>query len=200
VRYFLLHHEYPQEGFVDGDIAFSPPLPGYYQVGVPLDTNGLAVSVKLDKLVKKLRVDFFLTTGGAFFASDALADLLVRRQSDVRTIPAEVRYHDGKPTEKRFRLVHVDQRLDCFDYRNSQYAGKPLFTQRLERGEDLSKFLVKGVQEVVIDEARTKGEDFFFLQNVFLIDPVVSKELVDAMRAEGLRVRAEASASIYREP
>lgn len=195
MKHYLLWHEYPEEGFIDGDVAFSPPLPGYYQVGTPLDTRGLSVSVKLDKLVKKLKVDFFLTTSGAFFASEQLADLLQQFQSNLKTVPAEVCYHNGKPVERAFRLVHVDQRLECFDYRNSLYAGKPLVLQRLERGEDMSSFLVKGLQSVAIDESRTEGAHFFFVKNVILIDPIVSQDLVDAMRAAGLFIRAEASSA-----
>lgn len=193
MKRYLLRHEYSEEGFIDGDVAFSPPLPGYYQVGAPLDTSGLSVSVKLDKLVKKLKVDLFLTTSGAFFASEQLADLLQQFQCNLKTVPAEVRYHNGKPVEKAFRLVHADQRLECFDYRNSLYAGKPLVLQRLERGEDMSSFLVKGLQSVAIDESRTEGADFFFVKNVLLIDPIVSQDLVDAMKNAGLFIRAEAS-------
>lgn len=195
MNYYLLRHEYPEDGFIDGDVAFSPPLAGYYQVGTPLDTSGLSVSVKLDKLVKKLKVDFFLTTSGAFFASEQLADLLLQFQGNLKTAPADVRYHNGKPVEKTYRLVHVDQRLECFDYRNSLYAGKPLVLQRLDRGEDPSSFLVKGLQSPVIDEGRAEGAHFFFVKNVILIDPIVSQDLVDAMRSAGLFIRTEPSSA-----
>ncbi|WP_147426696.1 hypothetical protein [Trinickia fusca] len=59
MRYFLLRHEYPDSGYVDGDVAFTPPLAGYYQVGAPLDVAGRIISVTMDKAVRKLKADFF---------------------------------------------------------------------------------------------------------------------------------------------
>lgn len=192
MRYFLLRHEYPDSGYVDGDVAFIPPLAGYYQAGARLEVGGRAVSVRMDKAVRKLKADFFLTTSGAFFASEELAVLLKQYQSDLRLIPAETCYLSGKATEKRYMLVHANRRLPCFDYRRSEYAGKTLALQRLERGESADTFMVKGIQKVVIDEKSTDEANFFFVKNVALIDPIVSESLENAMRDRKFNVRLEA--------
>ncbi|PTB21038.1 hypothetical protein C9I57_09965 [Trinickia symbiotica] len=192
MRYFLLRHEYSDSGYVDGDVAFIPPLTGYYQAGTPLEVGDRAVSVTMDKAVRKLKADFFLTTSGAFFAAEKLATLLKRYQNDLRIIPAHTSYSSGRATEKRYMLVHANRRLPCFDYRRSEYAGKALALQRLERGESADAFLVKGVQALAIDEKFAVGANFFFIKNVVLIDPVVSESLEKEIREQKFNVRLEA--------
>lgn len=68
------------------------------------------------------------------------------------------------------------------------YAGKALINQRLERGEDANKILVKGVQSVVIVEEKLGGRDFFFLKNVLLIDPIVSERMAKKIMSKKLNV------------
>ncbi|WP_197342674.1 hypothetical protein [Ralstonia solanacearum] len=188
MNYFLLRHEYPEGGYIDGDVAFDPPLENYYRVGEPVDVNKRIILVTMDKAVRKLKVDFFLTTSGAFFASEEFAQLLKLHQANLKIVPAETRYASGKPTEKRYCLVHADYRLPAFDYQQSQYAGKGLTLQRLERGESPDSFLVKGVQLIVIDEERAAGQHYFFLKNVALIDPIVSNEIMHEIRDRNLNV------------
>ena len=188
MNYFSLKHEYPNSGYIDGDVTFVPPLPDYYQVGAPYDLANRSISVKMDKAVKKLKVDFFLTTSGAFFASEPLAALLLQHQPDLQTYSAETTYFGGKATEKQYRLVHAARRVPCFDYEHSEYAGKALTLQRLARGEDPQTILVKGIQAIVIDEKNSGGANFFFLSNVLYIDPFVSESLASAIREQGLVV------------
>ncbi|WP_055324661.1 imm11 family protein [Ralstonia solanacearum] len=191
MNYFLLHHKHPESGYIDGDVMFDPPLDTYHRAGEPLDVSGRIIVVTMDKAVRKLKTDFFLTTSGAFFASEAFAELLKRHQTNLQIVPAEARYASGKPTEKRYCLVHADHRLPAFDYQRSQYAGKGLALQRLERGESPDSFLAKGVQSIVIDEECAAGHHYFFLKNVALIDPIVSSELVHAIRDRALNVPLE---------
>lgn len=188
MNYFLLRHEYPNSGYIDGDVIFTPPFATYYRVGEPLEADQPLIAVTMDKSVRKLKADFFLTTSGAFFASDELSELLTRYEASVRVVPADTRYSGGKSTEKRFWLVHTNDRLPAFDYERSQYAGKELSLRRLECGESPGSFLVKGVQSVVIDENRAAGHHFFFLKNVLLIDPIVSGDLAQAIRERNLNV------------
>ncbi|RKP46387.1 imm11 family protein [Trinickia fusca] len=124
-----------------------------------------------------------------------MGTLLKYYQSDLQTTPAETRYLSGKSTEKRYVLVHMDRRLPCFDYRRSEYAGKLLALQRLERGESPDNFLVKGVQSIAIDEECAEKANLFFLRNVVLIDPIVSETLESAMRDKKLNVQLEAIAA-----
>lgn len=88
-----------------------------------------------------------------------------------------------------FTLNSVTRCSGC--NQRSQYAGKGLALQRLERGESPDSFLAKGVQSIVIDEERAAGHHYFFLKNVALIDPIVSSELVHAIRDRVLNVPLE---------
>lgn len=66
MTYFFLNHQNPKGGFVDGDVTFDPPLTDYYYNGQPLPGDAKSVTVVMDKAVKRLKVDLFLTTSGAF--------------------------------------------------------------------------------------------------------------------------------------
>ncbi len=132
-----------------------------------------------------------VTTSGAFFASAELAALLKLHKCDVQIIQADTRYFNGKNTEKTYFLVHAEQRLSCFDYQQSEYAGKALVLERLAQGEHPDSFLVKGVRSVVIDEKCAADADFFFLKNVVLVDPIVSETLAKSMLNDRLKVHLE---------
>lgn len=188
-----MRHQYAPASYVDGDVEFEPPIAGYYRPGSPIDLAGRRVSVRLDKLVRKLKVDFFHTTNGAFFASSQLATLIASHQPSLILLPAEVTYHNGKPAEQSFSLIHLNDRVDCFDYQQSAYAGKPLILQRLARGEDPNTVPVKVPQSISIDENRANGEHFFFLKNVALVDPILSEVLADSIRSGKFVVRIEST-------
>ncbi|MGN8262188.1 hypothetical protein ACLEJW_23110 [Pseudomonas sp. SMSB3] len=64
--YYSMCHEVMDGGYTDGEVLFSPALDDYYQVGKNFALEGLMVSVTLDKRVRNLKSDFFLTTVGAF--------------------------------------------------------------------------------------------------------------------------------------
>lgn len=143
MKYYILRHQYVPNSYVDGDVTFEPPISEYYRPGSTINLKDRHVSVRLDKIIRKLKVDFFHTTSGAFFAYQPLAALIAARQSSLLSLPTTVTYHNSKPVEKDFCLIHMDNRVDCFDYQKSVYAGKPLILQRIERSEDPETILVK---------------------------------------------------------
>lgn len=196
MTYHILRHQYASGAYVDGDVQFEPAITDYYKPGSPVELGDRRVSVRLDKLVRKLKVDFFHTTNGAFFASTPLAALIASHQRNLVLLPATVTYHDGKPADQNFSLVHANDRADCFHYQKSLYAGKPLILQRLERGEDPGTVPVKVPQSISIDETRAIDRHFFLLKNVALIDPVVSETLAESIKAGKFVVRLESSVAL----
>lgn len=196
MKYFRLCHIYPGKGYIDGDVRFTPPFEresvtgGYYQVGVPLDLSRRHISVTMDsRSIRKLNVDFF-SASGAFFASEALAKLVKTYQSDLHAFPADVRYGygDGKPTEKTYYLVHADQYLPCFDYKNSEYPRKAMILKQLAIGKNPDDIMIKVAQSIEIDEVMAAGANYFFLDNVMVLDPIVSESLANAIREQKLKV------------
>lgn len=192
MNYFLLRHQYTKPSYIDGTIVFNPPQP-YYRIGTDLQEGNLSISLKMDKLMRKVNVDFFYTTGGGFFASTELANLIQEHQKQIRVIPATSTYNNGKPTEKSYCLIHVPKRVDCFDYELSDYGGKALTLQRMERGEPRN--LVKVIRNLVIDPQKADGLHFFFIDNVLMIDPVVSGDLARLITEKGFLVNLQALAN-----
>lgn len=127
----------------------------------------MAMSYLTLRLKHTTKSEHAVTTSGAFFASAELAALLKLHKCDVQIIQADTRYSNGKNTEKTYFLVHAEQRLSCFDYQQSEYAGKALALERLAQGEHPDSFLVKGVRSVVIDEKCAADADFFFSRTLF---------------------------------
>nr|WKF61989.1 hypothetical protein HUO10_006521 [Paraburkholderia busanensis] len=187
MKYFILQHEY-QTGFIDGDVEFVPPLAGYYQMGLPVDIRDVKIHVKMDKAVRKLKADFFLTTSGAFFASEKLASLIHDFQNDTQIEKCETHYHNGKSTEKTYFLIHTNKKIDCFDYQKSEYAGKPLALSRLERGENPDSFTIKNIKSLAIDKQKAGDATFFFVKNIIMIDPVIASPLAEAIQSASLFV------------
>lgn len=186
--YFLLRHQYAKPSYIDATVVFSPPQP-YYRIGTDLQEENLSISLKMDKLMRKVNVDFFYTTGGGFFASTELARLIQEHQKHIRVIPATSTYNNGKPTEKSYCLIHAPKRVNCFDYELSDYGGKALTLQRVERGEPRN--LVKVIRKLVIDPKKANQNHFFFIDNVLLIDPVVSGDLARRITEKGFLVNLE---------
>ena len=86
MEYFLLRHEYSKPDYISGSVVFNPPLDNYYKIGKDLPSGEIAISLKMDKLIRKLKVDFFLTTCGAFFASTELAHLIQTHQKNCHVL------------------------------------------------------------------------------------------------------------------
>lgn len=136
-EYYILRHEYAQSGFIDGDVNFVPPLLTYYKSCTDTMREARKVSVRMDKRVRRLKADFFLTTSGSFFASHQFMQVLARHKSNTHFLPAVVKYHTGAATEKSYGLLHAITSTDCLDYVKSEYAGKSLVLASVERGKVL---------------------------------------------------------------
>ena len=192
IKYYVLRHENEDGVFIDGDVVFIPALADPYQIGKDVVPVGTRVDLVLDRRAGTLRSDFFLTTSGAFFVSEALRDILSRHEASLDFFPADARHATGRPADKTWFLIHAKDRLACFDYVNAEYAGKPLVLGRMADKTLSADYQVRGIKTLRIVENRAAGRDFFFIDGVIWIDPVVSKTVVDAARAAGLVLNVEA--------
>jgi len=191
-RYYVLRHEDEGDAFIDGDVMFFPALADPYQIGKDVVPAGTRLELMLDKRAAGLRSDFFLTTSGAFFVSDALRDILSRHQTSLDFFPVDARHANGRPTDKTWFLIHAKDRLACFDYVNADYAGKPLVLGRIAAKTLSPDYLVRGIKTLRIVEGQTAGMDCFFIDGIIWIDPVVTETVADAARAAGLALNLEA--------
>lgn len=92
MNYYSMCHEVVKGGYTDGDVVFYPTLSDYYQVGMSLSLIGVSVSVILDKTVRALKSDFFLTTSGAFFVSQDFKGVLGGLNTSLQFSPADVKH------------------------------------------------------------------------------------------------------------
>ncbi|WP_442109127.1 imm11 family protein [Pseudomonas sp. NUPR-001] len=167
-------------------------LEDYYQVGRLLSISGLSIEVILDKRVRNLSSDFFLTTCGAFFVSGELKNVFNEVNSEASFIRAEVKYFSGKPVEEEYFLIHVDEKVSCFDYEQSEYSGKTMILNKVKAGELDNDYKVRGIKKLCIDELKTGGLDFLFVEGVIWIDPIVSETFVRKVESKKLLVRFDA--------
>ncbi|HGY9626242.1 TPA: DUF1629 domain-containing protein [Pseudomonas putida] len=192
MNYYSMCHEVVDGGYTDGDVLFSPALGGYYRVGESISLTHLSVSVVLDKKVRSLKSDFFLTACGAFFVSNDLKDVLEELSSKAQFVSADVKYFNGRHTEKKYFLIHVNEKVPCFDYELSEYSGKSMVVSKLLAGELAYDYKVRGVKKMCINEKAAGGLDFFFVDGVIWIDPIVSEQLVLKVKSKKLSVRFNA--------
>ena len=192
MNYYSMCHEVVKGGYTDGDVVFYPTLFDYYQVGMSLSLIGVSVSVILDKTVRALKSDFFLTTSGAFFVSQDFKDVLGGLNTSLQFSPADVKHFNGRPAVKKYYFIHVNDRCACFDYGLSEYSGKSLVMSKIQAGELTADYKVRGVKKMCIDEAKTGSLDLFFVAGVIWIDPIVSEVLVRKVESNKLLVRFSA--------
>lgn len=192
MNYYSMCHEVVEGGYTDGDVVFYPSLSDYYQIGMSFSLAGVSVSVILDKRVRSLKSDFFLTTSGAFFVSQEFKDVLGELNTNVQFFPADVKYSNGRPAAKKYYFIHVNDRCACFDYGLSEYSGKSLVLSKIHAGELAADYKVRGVKKMCIDEAKTGSLDLFFVAGVIWIDPIVSELLVRKVESNKLLVRFSA--------
>jgi hypothetical protein len=191
MQYYIFRHEDAAGGFVDADVEFVPALPDYYQVGKKMFFTDTRVNLKLDKRVKKLKADFFLTTCGAFFVSEQMKEILNSHESNLDFLLVNSSYANGNVTENRYFLVHAENKLACFDYVNSEYSGKSMVLSKIAKGELSSDYQVRGIKKLCINEQEITGLDFFFVDKIIWIDPLISEEVVNAARDSGIRLNVE---------
>ena len=191
MQYYVLRHEGTADSLVDADVEFVPRLPEYYQVGKKFFLAETRVNLKLDKRVKKLKADFFLATCGAFFVSEPLKEILSSHKVDLDFLMVNSSYFNGSATENRYFLAHAENKLICFDYVNSEYSGKSMILDRITNGELATDYQVRGIKKLCINEQEVKGLDFFFIDNIIWIYPLISETAVNAARDRGIRLNVE---------
>lgn len=191
MQYYVLRHEGTADSLVDADVEFVPRLPEYYQVGKKFFLAETRVNLKLDKRVKKLKADFFLATCGAFFVSEPLKEILSSHKVALDFLMVNSSYFNGSATENRYFLAHAENKLICFDYLNSEYSGKSMILDRITNGELATDYQVRGIKKLCINEQDVKGLDFFFIDNIIWIDPLISETAVNAARDRGIRLNVE---------
>ncbi|WP_313459947.1 imm11 family protein [Pseudomonas sp.] len=190
--YYSMCHEVMDGGYTDGEVLFSPALDDYYQVGKNFALEGLMVSVTLDKRVRNLKSDFFLTTVGAFFVSKELKNILEEVNAKVEFALASVRYFNGKPSDKEYFLIHANETCKCLDYQLSEYSGKSMVLNKIQAGELSADYKVRGIKRMCVDEAEAGGLDFFFVGGVIWIDPIASERLVSKIKKKKLFIKFNA--------
>jgi hypothetical protein len=176
MQYYILRHEDLSGRFIDGDVKFFPELPDYYQAGKKILMPETKVSLVLDKRVKKIESDFFITTCGAFFVSEQMKNVIEKHKFASDLFPVDARYFRGKTTEKRYFLIHDNSKVACFDYLNSEYSGKSMVLGRLANGELSDDYKVRGIKKLCVEEQ---------------IDPLVSEAFVSVAKIKGLGLNVQ---------
>lgn len=189
MNYYSMCHELSEGDYTNGEVFFSPPLQEYYALGEKIDLNGVSVSVRLDKKIRLLKSEFFLTGCGAFFVSEKLKETLEGLNTSLIFLAADIKHYSGKDVDKRYYLIHCEELCWCFDYDASEYSGKSLVQKRHKAGEFNDDYKVRGVKKIAIDQAKAGPLDLFFIGGVIWIDPIVSEQLVEAVEAARLRIR-----------
>lgn len=191
MKYYILRHEDAGGEFIDGEVSLHPPIEGYYQIGKSVVSAGTVVKVKLDKPIRKLNSDFFFTTLGAFFVSGKMREVLEKHHTLIEFYDADIQYFGGVSVEGKYYLIHVSCKVPCFDYFNSEYSGKAMILDRISKKELSSNYKVRGVKKMVVVEGETSGLDFFFVDNVIWIDPIITESVVMSAMAEKLNLNIE---------
>jgi len=189
MKYYSMCHELSEGDYTNGEVFFSPPLQGYYGLGKEIDLNGVSVSVRLDKKIRLLKAEVFLTGCGAFFVSEKLKETIKELNTNLVFLAADIEYYSGKDVGKRYYLIHCEEFCWCFDYDASEYSGKPLVQKRRKAGEFNNDYKVRGVKKISIDRSKAGLLDLFFIGGVIWIDPIVSERLVEAVEAARLPIR-----------
>ena len=191
MQYYILRHEDLDGGFIDGHVEFFPALPNQYQLGQKILSRETKVSLVLDKRIKKIKADFFLTTCGAFFTSEKMKEVIDEHNAALEFFTVDASYFNGKATERRYFLIHANDKVSCFDYINSKYSGKRMVLGKLASGELSHDYKVKGIQKLCIQQPECEKLDFFFVDKIIWIDPLLSEKIVRVAESRGLRLNIE---------
>ncbi|WP_342625082.1 imm11 family protein [Pseudomonas alkylphenolica] len=189
MKYYILRHEDAGGEFIDGEVSLHPSIEGYYQIGKSVVSAGTVVKVK--KPIKKLNSDFFFTTSGAFFVSGKMREVLEKHHTLIEFYEADIQYFGGVSVEGEYYFIHVSCKVSCFDYFNSEYSGKVMVLDRISKKELSPDYKVRGVKKMAVVESETSGLDFFFVDNVIWIDPIITESVVISAAAEKLNLNIE---------
>ncbi|MBP4045796.1 Imm43 family immunity protein [Chromobacterium violaceum] len=161
--------------FVYGDAKFQPIDQGVYSNlwhGRKLPAR-TAASITLIKSEKKLSRDLFSVNAGFVGSKKLLTVLESGFRSKFEPVPADVYYHSGEKAEGEFFFLEFDCWVDAFDYENSRFV----------RDDDEESKVVE-CDYFQVDSKKTDDYDLFFLLNVDFFEPIVSKQLADALKKE----------------
>ena len=66
-----------------------------------------------------------------------------------------------------------------------------MILDRIANGELSTDYQVRGIKKLCINEQEVKGLDFFFVDKIIWIDPLISETVVNAARDSGIRLNVE---------
>lgn len=169
--------------FVYGNVTFTPIDQGIYSNlwHDRLLPNGLTAKIVLAKPKRRLARDMFSVNAG-FVGTERLAGLLKAPNvnTDLRTHPCDVYYHDNEPADGTFYFLEFNSWVDAFDYTNSAYTTSDGTTRHDGSGT------IESCSKLRIVESKTQALDLFFLEHVGFFDPIVSHKLADILSNSGI--------------
>lgn len=187
MEYYVLEYQYPRKGFISGGATFVPELNDYYH---PTQTElppHATAEVTLDANLRKMDVDFFYTGTRATVVSDSWKQLLEQWKVVAQFIPAQVYYHNNTPVSGTYWIAHGLKSLDCVDYEQSQYAGKAMVLRSIDQPP---RRIAKGFEEIVLDEQKIEGDEFFTLDYTYISNPIISETLYQEIKKHKLKIHA----------
>ncbi len=84
-------------------------------------------------------------------------------------------------------VAHRLPQLDVVDYEYSTYAGKALVLRSIETPP---RRIAKGFQQIVLDESRIDGQEFFTLEYTYISNPIISEKLYGESKKKKLKLNA----------
>ncbi|OSK43379.1 hypothetical protein EAHG_04070 [Escherichia coli B671] len=132
-------------------------------------------------------VDFFYTTASVLLVSD---DLMIALDglNIGQLIPSVVKYSDGSIVNKKYWVIHNLRKIDCLDYNLSEYAGKRMVLDSIQKPP---KRIVKGLKKIVLDVSKINGAEFFLLDNCqYMPNPIISESLYEILKKYKLKINA----------
>ncbi|MFB8375086.1 imm11 family protein [Paenibacillus taichungensis] len=185
MNYYFLESQYPRRGFISGGTTFTPELDmNYLAIENPLP-EGTTAEVELLSTVRNLKVDYFETITGTRHVSDRFKALLEETNTNTQFIPTTVCYHDGRSIEKTYWTAHQLDRLDVFDYENSEYGRKAVTAASVQQPP---RKIVKVVSQICLHEERIGEHEFFMLDYINIFKPIISKDFYEVCRKHKLNL------------
>ncbi|RAW15213.1 hypothetical protein DC345_14410 [Paenibacillus taichungensis] len=185
MKYYFLESQYPRRGFISGGTTFTPKLDmNYLAIENPLP-EGTTAEVELLSTVRNLKVDYFETITGTRHVSDRFKTLLEETKTNTQFIPTTVCYHDGRSVEKTYWTAHHLDRLDVFDYENSEYGRKAVIAASVQQPP---RKIVKVVSRVGLHEEQIGEHEFFMLDYINIFKPIISKDFYEVCRKHKLNL------------
>ncbi|WP_115228871.1 Imm43 family immunity protein [Iodobacter fluviatilis] len=174
--YVLTHDE--ASPFLYGDASFSPIDLGCYSNlwQTKFVPDGNFCKITLSKNAKKVSLDLFTVNSGFVMSEKALAifsapDLCLK----INPIPTEIYSKNGDKIYGTYYFTEFFDWLDLFDYENSIYE----LDEEGARVDSCSRLTLRNTSELHLD--------LFFLKDVNLFEPIISKKLMDLILSSKIR-------------